>query len=657
MADSVSDEVITLALETLALAAPADSSAEATMRPLIAETARPSPLAASIAIPTGGPHAQPPSFLPRLSMMPPGASEPGCDLEVRGLLGEGGMGRVLHGYQRSLRRDVALKTLRDDVDPRFSELLVTEGFLTGHLEHPNIVPVHLLGIDPKSQLPLLVMKRVSGVPWTDLLEDAKHPLWARFSEGPLETHLRILMQIADALAFAHGKGVLHRDVKPENVMLGELGEVYLVDWGVAIQIEGPWATTGSAKASYVGTPCCMAPELLDASLPEGPWTDVYLLGATLHWILLGKPRHPGATLREALASAAVSAPFPYPKSVPVELADLCRRSMAREPKDRIQDAPSFRRDVADFLAHEGSNLLADAAEEKAREALALEASTDGEEARAKVARLRTESRFGFLLAQREWGESGRAKRGLRDLLLGIANAELAREDVQSARIAIDELRELSPADGSALAPALAALEARIQARQADILRLRAAEAAADMRTGARSRSSIFATFAAMTAVLTVVLAVTRGSSGQVVHPGMLVVTGAVFVAVSGTGLVIAKRHHGVNEGSRALLAAFFGAIVASFVNRVLAYTVGTDPSDVLRVDLLIGSGCAIVTAVLSRMRGFFGHAALFAGAAVVVTRSPSSAFWVFPAAVFSVFATASFSAWQMRVRTPKVPKP
>jgi len=228
-----------------------------------------------------------PSTLPHISIRLPDGSTSGPlpsealgDIQVTGTLGEGGMGRVLLAEQRSLRREVALKTLKDPAaETVYVDALVREGVVTGHLEHPNITPVHQLGVDASGR-PVLVMKRISGVAWSRLLADPEHQAWGTLGAKPddrLRAHVEILLQVANALALAHSRGVLHRDVKPDNVMIGEFGEVYLVDWGVALELPGD-----AGPRHLVGTPQFLAPEMLDAQLPLGPGTDVYLLGATLH---------------------------------------------------------------------------------------------------------------------------------------------------------------------------------------------------------------------------------------------------------------------------------------------------------------------------------------------------------------------------------------
>ena len=172
--------------------------------------------------------------LPRISLTPPigeHAEKAAIhrDLVVTGLLGEGGMGRVLLAHQASLGRDVAVKVPRANASVGTINALVSEAKITGGLEHPGVIPVYSMASDADGH-PALVMKRVDGVSWSMLLRHAEDPAWSRIATGGadrIDTHVELLRQVCNAIAFAHRKGVLHRDIKPSNVLIGEFGEVYV----------------------------------------------------------------------------------------------------------------------------------------------------------------------------------------------------------------------------------------------------------------------------------------------------------------------------------------------------------------------------------------------------------------------------------------------
>jgi len=251
------------------------------------------------------------------------------------LLGVGGMGEVYAGVQRSLGRGVALKFVQegDAISREARAGLLREARVTGRLEHPNIVPVHVLGVD-ESGVPVMVMKRIEGVSWRALLRDRAHPQWRRWEtqhRDALESHVSVLLSVCDALEYAHTKRVIHRDIKPDNVMIGPFGEVYLLDWGIAVELDAP-----GSSASIAGTPSFMAPEMVEGTLADvTERTDVFLLGATLHVALTGRPRHEGASLMAILSAASASEPVAYGPEVPEELARLCNDATARSPDDRV----------------------------------------------------------------------------------------------------------------------------------------------------------------------------------------------------------------------------------------------------------------------------------------------------------------------------------
>ena len=335
------------------------------------------------------------------------------------LLGEGGMGRVHLARQRSLGREVALKTVKAEADrPAVRAGLWREALVMGRLDHPNVVPVHVLGTDREGR-PALVMKRIEGSSWQDLLNDPVHPVYARLGgRDRLETHLEILCSVAVALEFAHSRGVLHRDVKPDNVMVGAFGEVYLGDWGVALELGTP---DSDAPEPIVGTPAFLAPELLShRRADQGPHTDVFLLGATLHAVLTGQPRHAGKTLRQVLDAVGNVRPIAYGAGVPAGLAAIANRATAARPADRFASAAEFRVAVRWWLQRRGLDDVVHAAQKRLAELDAVVAAgpgaarTDAERNAyiRTVHQFATEARFGFLEVKKADPGHADAVRGL-----------------------------------------------------------------------------------------------------------------------------------------------------------------------------------------------------------------------------------------------------
>ena len=207
--------------------------------------------------------------------------------ELRGLLGRGGMGEVHRARDHQLGRDVAIKLLaRDASSARFAQRLDRESRVLARLEHPGIVPVHDAGVLEDGR-GWYVMRLVEGARWDEYVR-------AGTSRGEL---LRTLRRVAEAVGFAHERGVIHRDLKPGNVMIGPFGEVLVLDWGVAKLIGVPEpseavATTArpgtalgageelTAEGTAIGTPGYMAPEQAAGGAVDGR-TDVHALGVML----------------------------------------------------------------------------------------------------------------------------------------------------------------------------------------------------------------------------------------------------------------------------------------------------------------------------------------------------------------------------------------
>ncbi|EDY22081.1 serine/threonine protein kinase with FHA domain [Chthoniobacter flavus Ellin428] len=156
----------------------------------------------------------------------------GRNYSVGRTVAHGGMGVIKSAIESTLQREVAMKLIRDDSKPAAFDRFCQEAQVTAQLEHPNIVPVHELGVN-KDGKPFYTMKLVRGISLKRVLEllDASDAETIR--NWPLSALLTVFQKICDALAFAHSKGVIHRDLKPANIMLGEYGEALVMDWGLA----------------------------------------------------------------------------------------------------------------------------------------------------------------------------------------------------------------------------------------------------------------------------------------------------------------------------------------------------------------------------------------------------------------------------------------
>lgn len=252
------------------------------------------------------------------------------DYRLDGLLGRGGMGEVHRAVDTRRSRAVALKVLRDDVarDPGFRERFRREAGATAGLQSPHIVPIHDFGeIDGRL---FIDMRLVHGT-----------GLDTALAHGPLPVHraVAIVGQVADGLAHAHEHGILHRDVKPSNILLTPADFVYLVDFGIAHRTDGsdPGLT---ATGMTIGTWAYLAPERFDAG-PVDERSDVYSLACVLAECLLGRRPFDGtgpASLMKAHLVAEPPRPSRERPDVPAALDDVIARGMAKDPAQRFGSA-------------------------------------------------------------------------------------------------------------------------------------------------------------------------------------------------------------------------------------------------------------------------------------------------------------------------------
>jgi serine/threonine protein kinase/tetratricopeptide (TPR) repeat protein len=306
-------------------------------------------------------------------------SRPGSGLRYRILRphARGGLGEVFVALDQELHREVALKEIQEerahDTVSRGRFLLEAE--ITGGLEHPGIVPVYGLGQYSDGR-PFYAMRFIKG----DNLKEAIR----RFHEAEkpgrdpgerslaLRDLLRRFVDVCNAVAYAHSRGVLHRDLKPGNIMLGKYGETLIVDWGLAKSVGrsdqtrvteeitflpssgSDWAAT--VMGTVIGTPAYMSPEQAAGRLDLlGPASDIYSLGATHYALLTGTAPFDESDKGELLQQVQRGAwrpPRQVKPNTPLPLDAICRKAMALKPEDRYATALALAGDVEHWLADE-----------------------------------------------------------------------------------------------------------------------------------------------------------------------------------------------------------------------------------------------------------------------------------------------------------------
>jgi serine/threonine-protein kinase len=291
-------------------------------------------------------------------------------------IGQGGMASVYRARDRELARPVAIKVLSDlHSDPSARARMLEEARIVSRLEHPGVVPVHDSGTLPDGRI-YFAMKLVRGRRLDELIE----------SHSSLLDLLAVFERVCQTVAFAHAHGVIHRDLKPQNIMVGPFGEVLVMDWGVAKQMNpiyesdqvsagakpGEVPTPNNAAkprdfngsqppsspkrdqtvpGAVLGTPGYMAPEQVqgDASRVDQR-TDIYGLGGVLYFLLARRAPQPGTE------SASMSVPpRQWNRAVPRPLEAVCMKALAWNPADRYGSAEELIQDIDAFRTHRRVN--------------------------------------------------------------------------------------------------------------------------------------------------------------------------------------------------------------------------------------------------------------------------------------------------------------
>jgi serine/threonine protein kinase/formylglycine-generating enzyme required for sulfatase activity len=291
------------------------------------------------------------------------------------LLAGGGLGEVFVALDEELHREVALKEILPALaqDPDSRQRFVMEAEITGGLEHPGIVPVYSLGQHADGR-PFYAMRLIKGESLRQAIERFHRAGNTGSVPGEWTLELRQLLgrfvAVCNAMAYAHSRGVVHRDLKPDNIMLGPYGETLIVDWGLAKAMGGTQTMPASTEGTFVplssgdvkgtqvgqilGTPSYMAPEQAAGRLHKlGPTSDVYSLGATLYCLLTNRPPFVGKDLHAVLCKVH-HGDFPPPRQinrrVSRALEAVCLKAMALEEADRYPSARALADDVEHWLA-------------------------------------------------------------------------------------------------------------------------------------------------------------------------------------------------------------------------------------------------------------------------------------------------------------------
>jgi len=266
----------------------------------------------------------------------------GQEFTVGPLLGQGGFAAVFRARDNALNRDVAVKVLDVELapSPNVAERFLREAQTVARLEHPHIVPIYKVG--RHKEIFYIIMRCIDGPSLGQLLETQK-----KLSLGDAA---RIARQVADALAYAHSHEIVHRDIKPDNILLDKSGHVLVTDFGIAKAAQAAQAKTAgsthlTSEGMIVGTPEYMSPEQASGDPLDGR-SDIYSLGVVLYHMLAGSPPFEGASSASILAQQITQPPEPIRRhrpDVPEEMTVVLERMMEKDRAKRFQMASEVSR--------------------------------------------------------------------------------------------------------------------------------------------------------------------------------------------------------------------------------------------------------------------------------------------------------------------------
>lgn len=304
-------------------------------------------------------------------------------------IARGGMGVVMEAEDNTLHRDVAMKVMINPHEASMQQMFrfIEEACITSQLQHPGIMPIYELGVD-KNGNAFYTMKRVTGRTLKEILKALQNGEKETESEYPLNRLLNILQRVCDAVAYAHSKGVIHRDLKPDNIMIGDYGEVLVLDWGLAkvlkrktgvsldnnkykteiktsTELKAIIKSTGEEEGSddilmtmegnAIGTLGYMAPEQARGQIARmNEKSDIYSLGAILYHILALEPtvKIDSKTTKQELLNkirAGQITPLKETKRAPKSLGLVAMKALSSHPKDRYSTVKRFQADLDAYL--------------------------------------------------------------------------------------------------------------------------------------------------------------------------------------------------------------------------------------------------------------------------------------------------------------------
>ncbi|BBM86175.1 serine/threonine protein kinase [Candidatus Uabimicrobium amorphum] len=369
---------------------------------------------------------------------------------------------ISQAWQNKLKRKVSIKKIPST---SHNNKVLTEAQVTAYLEHPNILPIHNIEENAQGQT-LLVMKLLEGYSWSQLLHPQTEEQKNKSKQYNLSAHIRILTKVCNAVRYAHSKGIVHCDLKPENVLIGNYGEVLVIGWGIAVSVDNDVKKVSilykDSICEPMGTPCYMPPELAEGRGKDiSTTTDIYLLGAILYEILHKSAPRKNKNLWNTLLEAQSGTLPKFDGKNPQNLINTCQRAMAKHTHLRYQTVDEFQMEIESFLSNQESVVISDEAKSNLDNCLERMKNLNSEIVKTKKKSFFTkrqekqkeklkahlydmfiESIFGFKNASEIWQENVEAIQGEITARLEYANFAFQNADTNLALSQLEKLDEL-----------------------------------------------------------------------------------------------------------------------------------------------------------------------------------------------------------------------
>ncbi|MEC7986545.1 MAG: serine/threonine-protein kinase [Myxococcota bacterium] len=500
---------------------------------------------------------------------------------IKSLLGSGGAGTVYLGEQPFPKRDVAIKIANPGVLGA-EESILQEAMIAGSLEHPSIVPIYAVHRDA-DQRPRIVMRRISGKTFSTIIKE-EHG-----TDNWPQKAVSLLISVCHALEHAHSRGVVHRDIKSENIMVGSFGEVYLLDWGLAFRM----SERDTCAKGLCGSLHNMAPEML-AGNPSviDEKTDIFLLGATLHEAITGNLRYQGETFSTLRSQIERCERQQYTGVFGSMFTDIINRACAKDPSKRYASVRYFREALEQFLERRQAIILSDLAQQEYQ---TLKDGMSQGWATNKTFSHFHRSRFAYEQSLEIWQDNIEAQTGLAALLLLTIRHHMKNQELDVVQ---ELLKYVKPIDAEQKAEFERARSAYQSARQ-ERERLQELGTRYDFFPYAHSFVFVVVPFFAILLTIFLLLRSLQNLDPLDVTADILFAH-SIFYLLPPMLFLIFGRHIWLKSlAVRRVFGAIFGAILVIVLHRWIAMEEGWLSPQIIAVDLFVlGSGFVSCSPVL-----------------------------------------------------------